>query len=224
MNRRSAIFALLITVLAGSSLFGFDESYLNKITFINKTGSDIYYIFLSPGDSADWGFDILGSERTLTDNSLLSFYISYPDYENNFDIMAVDGEGNAFILYDELVSDDGESNIIINREDMSDDYGEMDFVEVEFFNDTDYELYYLFVSPSDSSMWGVDMMDDEQTLEPGDTLNLLALFGEGVTTYDVMAVDYEMDEYQFSFDIDSDEVSPDDSLSFPIEYGDLVTE
>ena len=222
MKKRVILYLLLSFIMTG--LFGFDEDVLNRITFINKTGVDIWYIFLSPGDSGEWGFDILGSERMLSDNSLLSFYISYPDYENYFDIMAIDSDGNAFILYDELISDDGESDIIIREGDLNEDYGMMDFVEVAFTNDTDYEMYYTFISPSDSQMWGVDMMDDEQTLPPGETLTLLAPLGEYMATYDLMAVDTDLDEYQFSFDIDPDSLDTDESLSFLIEYGDLVSE
>jgi len=224
MVKNRPILIILLAALLGAPLFGYDDSYLNRITFINKTGRDIWYVFLSPGDSDYWGFDILGSERMLGDNSLLSFFIDYPDYENYFDIMAVDEEGNAFILYDELISDDGESDIIIGEGDLSEEYGDLSFVKVEFTNDTDYEMYYTFVSPSDSSMWGVDMMDDEQTLAPGDILSLLALHESGVISYDVMAVDTDLDEYTFSFDIDSDYVDTDETLNFLIEYSDLVTE
>ncbi len=221
---KKGIIFLLLLCLVMAGLFGFDESVLNRITFINRTGVDIWYIFLSPGDSSEWGLDILGSERMLSDNNLLSFYISYPDYENYFDIMAIDSEGNAFILYDELISDDGESDIIIREGDLNEDYGTMNFVEVAFTNDTDYEMYYTFVSPSDSEMWGVDMMDDEQTLPPGETLYLLAPYGDEVSSYDVMAVDTDLDEYQFSFDIDPSDLEPDETLSYLIEYSDLITE
>ncbi|MDC7222789.1 MAG: hypothetical protein PQJ60_03545 [Spirochaetales bacterium] len=224
MKKNSLIGIILMFTLASVGLFGFDDGELNKITFINKTGADIWYLFLSPGDSMEWGFDILGSERTLSDNSVLSFYIHYPDYENYFDIMAVDEWGNSFTLFDELVSDDEESNIIIDESDMDGDSGDSDFIEVSFLNDTDFQMYYIFVSPDDSIMWGVDMMDDEQILMPGDELSLLAMYGEGITGYDVMAVDSDLDEYVFSFEVDSDYVDPDDSLSYKIEYSDLVTE
>lgn len=220
-NRKSLVLILLIFFpIVG--LFSFDAEYLNRISIINKTGADIWYVFLSPGDSDEWGFDILGSERTLVDNSLLSFFISYPEYENYFDIMAIDEEGNTFVLFDELFSDDGEINIIITEGDLEDDNPEIEFIKVDFENQTDYELLYLFVSPHDSKMWGVDMMDDEQTLEPMNTLSLLAPSDKEEVSYDVMAVDTDGDEYKFSLNVHFDYVDSDNRIWIPIEYSDLV--
>lgn len=214
-----AIFLLfLIPIVCLSS---FEPEYLNRVTFINKTGADIWYVFLSPGDSGEWGFDILGSERVLEDNSLLSFYISYPEYENNFDVMAIDEEGNTFVLFDEIFNDDGEVNIIISEDDLDADNPEMDFIEVQFENQTGYELLYLFVSPSDSEMWGVDMMDDEQTLESDDILSLLAPSSDLEVSYDVMAVDADNDEYTFTLNVHFDYADSDDVIRIPIEYSDL---
>lgn len=216
-------FVLLLFVLIPIfSLFSFDPDYLNRVTFINKTGADIWYVFLSPGDSGEWGFDILGSERVLENKNLLSFYISYPEYENNFDIMAIDENGNTFILFDELFSDEGEVNIIIAEEDLDADNPEMEFIEVQFENQTDYEMLYLFVSPDDSEMWGVDMMDDEQTLESFGSLSLLAPSSDEEVSYDVMAVDTDNDEYTFTLNVHSDYTDSDDVIWIPIEYEDLA--
>jgi hypothetical protein len=221
INKKS--FALLLLVFIPLfSLFSFDPDYLNKVTFINKTGADIWYVFLSPGDSGEWGFDILGSERVLENKNLLSFYISYPDYENDFDIMAIDEDGNTFILFDEKFSDDGEVDIIITEADLDDDNPEMSFLEIQFENQTDYEMLYLFVSPADSDMWGVDMMDDEQTLMSFDTLSLLAPSGEDEVSYDVMAVDADNDEYTFTLNVHTDYADSDDVIWIPIEYSDLA--
>lgn len=221
MKGKRIVLFLFLIVIPLASLFSFDSDHLNRVTFINKTSSDIWYVFLSPGDSGEWGFDILGSERVLESDYSLSFYILYPDYENNFDIMAIDEDGNTFILFDEVISDDREAFIIIEEGD-KDDNPEMDFVEVEFTNETDYEMLYLFVSPEDSSMWGVDMMDDEQTLLPYDTLSLLAPYGYETVSYDVMAVDEDEDEYQFTLNVNYDYTDSDGVIRISIEMSDLV--
>ena len=221
INKKSLALMLLVFIPL-FSLSAFDPDYLNRVTFINNTGADIWYVFLSPGDSSEWGFDILGSERTLEDNNLLSFFISYPEYENFFDVMAIDEDGNTFILFDELFSDDGEVNIIISDDDLDDDNPEMDFLEVQFENQTDYEMLYLFVSPGDSDMWGVDMMDDEQTLMSYDTLSLLAPSSDEEVSYDVMAVDPDFDEYTFTLNVHTDYADSDGVIWIPIESSDLV--
>ena len=217
------ILFLIIILIATSGLYSFDEDYLNKVSFINNTGGDIWYLFLSPGDSEYWGFDILGSERTIEDNNLLSFYILYPDSENYFDIMAIDEDGNSFILYDQLISDDEQCNVIISEGDLDDGVQDFGFVQVDFENQTDYEMLYIFVSPSDSAMWGVDMMDDEQTLLSWETLSILAPYSDEITSFDVMTVDEDLDEYQFSLEIDPVYIDPiEDVLEIPIEVSDLM--
>ncbi|MBI9099273.1 MAG: hypothetical protein JEY91_12380 [Spirochaetaceae bacterium] len=221
MRKMRSLVILILVCLPLSGLFSFEPDYLNRVTFVNKTGADIWYVFLSPGDSGEWGFDILGSERVLEAKSSLSFYVLYPDSENNFDIMAIDEDGNTFILYDELFSDDSEIRIVITESALDDENPEMGFVEVEFENQTDYEMMYVFVSPSDSNMWGVDMMDDEQTLGSYETLSLLAPSGEETISYDVMAVDEDNDEYTFTLNVHSDYADSEDVIRIPIEYGDL---
>jgi len=221
MRNKKQLLILLVLMLPVISLFSFDPSSLNRVTFINKTGADIWYVFLSPGDSNDWGFDILGSERVLENNNLLSFYVSYPDYSNDFDIMAIDENGDTFILYDKEFSDEEEISILITEGDQEDNL-EMDFIEVEFENQTEYELLYLFVSPSDSNMWGVDMMDDEQTILPYDTLGLLAPYTDETVSYDVMAVDEDLDKYQFTLNVNYDYSDDDGVIRIPIEMSDFT--
>jgi len=222
MLNKKSVFIFLMFLIPLTALFSFDSDYLNRVTFINKTGADIWYIFLSPADSGEWGFDILGSERMLEDNNLLSFFIIYPDHENNFDIMAIDEDGNTFILFEETISDDEEANIIITESDLDSDDPGMEFLTVEFTNETDYEMYYIFVSPGDSNMWGVDMMDDEQTLGPYETLSLLAPYRDDVVLYDVMAVDEEDDEYILDFGVHADLSDDDWVISVSIEYDHLM--
>jgi hypothetical protein len=219
---KKSFLIFLIVMVPVFGLFSFEPEYLNRITFVNKTGADIWYVFLSPGDSDEWGFDILGSERVLEHNNLLSFYIFYPDSENYFDIMAIDEEGNTFVLFDQLVSDESEEVIFITEDNLKDENPGMQLLEVQFENQTEYEMFYLFISPSDSEMWGVDMMDDEQTLMSFDTLSLLAPYGDSEVSYDVLCVDSDNDEYQFSLNVSYELTDDYEVIRIPIEYSDLV--
>jgi hypothetical protein len=219
---KKSFLIFLIVMVPVFGLFSFEPEYLNRITFVNKTGADIWYVFLSPGDSDEWGFDILGSERVLEHNNLLSFYIFYPDSENYFDIMAIDEEGNTFVLFDQLVSDESEEVIFITEDNLKDENPGMQLLEVQFENQTEYEMFYLFISPSDSEMWGVDMMDDEQTLMSFDTLSLLAPYGDSEVSYDVLCVDSDNGEYQFSLNVSYELTDDYEVIRIPIEYSDLV--
>jgi hypothetical protein len=87
---RRILWCIGIFVMIAAGLFAFDPDELNLITFYNDTGYDIYYIFTSPGDSAYWGPEILGADRVLEDGQFLGFWIHYPEFSNEFDIMAID--------------------------------------------------------------------------------------------------------------------------------------
>jgi hypothetical protein len=136
--------------------------------------------------------------------------------------MAIDEEGNTFVLFDQLVSDESEEVIFITEDNLKDENPGMQLLEVQFENQTEYEMFYLFISPSDSEMWGVDMMDDEQTLMSFDTLSLLAPYGDSEVSYDVLCVDSDNGEYQFSLNVSYELTDDYEVIRIPIEYSDLV--
>ena len=195
----------------------FDEGWLNNVSFFNDTANDINFIFLSPGDSDYWGPEILGSDRVLESGDALGFYIYYPDECNEFDIMAIDDEGNTAVIYDYTICDGIEEEIQFVNKDMRDDEPDMDFVTVYVENDT-IEVWYVFISPEDSEMWGVDYLDESTVLDTGDFVSFLfPMLDDDVTGYDLMAVDSDLDTYSFSFDIDYSS----DEDTYVIEIGDL---
>ena len=118
---------------------------------------------VSPEDSEGWGADVLGSERTLDDGEYLGFYILYPDECNSFDIMAIDEEGDSYFIWDYEICDGYEEELEITLDDWDDEF-ELDLEEVTIINDTGYDIWYIFISPSDSDMWGIDHLDDETIL------------------------------------------------------------
>lgn len=188
---------LIIPVL----LFAFDPSWLNNIVFFNGTANDIEYIFLSPGDSDYWGPEILNSERVLESRDNLGFYIFYPDECNDFDILAIDSNGDALYIYDYTICDGIEETIAFSKRDMADEEPYFDFITLDIYNEIETEIYYIFVSPADSNMYGVDLLDETTTILPGEYLSLLIPMEEDEVDYDVMAVDEYNDTYSFSYTI-----------------------
>ena len=215
--KRVIILTAALCLLAGAAVADtFDSDVLNLVTFTNDTRNDIEYIFLSPGDSEYWGPEILGSTRILESGESLGFYLYYPDECNDFDIMAIDEDGNTAIIYDYTICDGFEEEIEISRKDMRDDAPDLDLVTVYVENET-IEVYYLFISPSDSQMWGVDYLDETTTLESGDEVGFLFPVWDDATEYDLMAVDSDFDTYSFSFDVDYNS----DEDTYAIEISDL---
>jgi len=219
MNIQSCRRALLLICagLIAAPALAVNPAHLNLITFENRTGDGIRYIFLSPSDSQYWGTDILGSTRVLRDKQDLGFYIHYPERCNEFDIYAVDMSDRAYSLFGYEICDGETAEVRFTSQDLDDDAREFDFTTVEMVNDTDYDIWYLFFSPGDSDMWGVDQLDQETILTPGASVRLLLPVTTGHVRYDVRAVDEDEDTYTFFV-----EISPTDTDQvFSIVNGDL---
>ena len=218
MRRIARILAVAgLILLTASAAFGIDPDNLNRVTFINNTGYDIWYLFFSPGDSEYWGADILGTTRTLDDGEELSFYIHYPDRSNSFDFMAIDEDYDAYFIWDYTITDGREAIVEITLADYDGGYEMPDLAEVSLTNDTGYDMWYIFFSPGDSNMWGVDMLDEETILYDGEILSLFVPVSRETTRYDVQSVDEDEDEYYFWVELSN----RDDEYEFLIELSDL---
>lgn len=216
---KTKVMILVLFAICLFSVYGFDEDYLNRVTFENLTNQTIEFIFLSPGDSEYWGPEILGSERVLEEDESLGFFIWYPNECDTFDIMAIGEDGGTFIIWDYEICDGTEELIEFVRKDLVEEAPDLDFVNVHIQNET-ISIYYIFLSPGDSDMWGVDYLDEYTILETGDYVSFLFPASSDATEYDLMAIDEDGDEYQFSFDID---LSSDDD-QYAIELSDLKYE
>jgi hypothetical protein len=207
----------LCACLAAAPSWAVDPDELNLITFENRTGSDIRYVFLSPSDSSYWGTDILGSSRVLGNDEDVAFFIHYPAACNEFDIVAIASDGEAFVVYGYEICDGREAVVRLSEQDLNDDAPRFDFATIQIANDTDYEIWYLFFSPGDSDMWGVDQLDKDTILDPGESVRLLLPLTEESVHYDVRAVDEDEDTYTFYV-----EVGPaGNEYLFSITNGDL---
>lgn len=198
--RRAGV--VLAIVLASPLTFAADPSGLNQITFENRTGDEIRYLFLSPGDSQFWGTDVLGASRTLADDQDVSFFIDYPSECNSFDIYAATTSGRAYLVYDHEICDGKAATVRFTRRNLDAEAVKFNYTIVNLKNDTRYEIQYLFFSPGDSNMWGVDQLDTTTTLSPGETLSMLLPLTKDVARYDVRAVDVDDDTYSFAVEID----------------------
>ncbi|MDC7231664.1 MAG: hypothetical protein PQJ58_00405 [Spirochaetales bacterium] len=201
--KKSLILAVLI--LAAATLWG-QSSYFNTIEFRNNTSAEILYLFFSPADSEYWGPDVLGDSRILPPKGTVEFFISYPEESNNFDFMAIDENGTVYEIYEETITDGYEAQIVINKASRTDsvdiDYLSEELISLEIYNETEVELYYLFVSPSDSEMYGIDFMDTETTLPPGESVSVLLFNSNAEVEYDIQAIDPEDNTYSFSLELD----------------------
>ncbi|MFP4535250.1 MAG: hypothetical protein ACLFNP_05975 [Spirochaetaceae bacterium] len=214
MKRTLIVAGLLLVVLGGLSA---QESALNTVRFTNNTGFEIASLFFSPGDSEFWGPDLLGSEETLRDGEFREFFVHYPEACGSFDFMAVDTDGDAYLIWDYQVCDGRGANVRVTLDDLQGPAPEMSYVELRLVNELPLELFYLFISPGDSEMWGVDYLSRAGVMEKGRlTSFLLPVKGEAVG-YDIIAVDEHSDLYTFSIEVDASRWV----YEYPIEITDL---
>jgi hypothetical protein len=209
------VVAMIVLVTAGA--FGIDPANLNRVTFVNSTGYDFIYLFFSPGDSEYWGADVLGTTRTLDDGEAVSFFIHYPDYANEFDFLAIDEDGDAYIIWNYEISDAEPALIEVTLGDFEGGYDLPDLAEVSLTNSTGYDMWYVMFSPGDSEMWGIDMLDDETILEAGATLSLFVPVSDTPIRFDVHTVDEDIDSYEFQIELSNARLE----YSYAIEPGDL---
>lgn len=200
--RKTLIVAVVICVFCALAAYAFDPSELNKVTFKNNTGEQIQMIFLSPGDSQEWGPDIVGSDYHISNGNSVTYYVHYPNSSFKFDIMATDKKNNTYEIYNYTLKDSTQPTIVFNKSNRTSTVPDFHYVNVTVTNDLDNEIYYLFVSPSDSDAWGADMLDTETTLSAGDTYSFDIPVSSKVT-YNLMAVDENNDEYTFDITLDT---------------------
>jgi hypothetical protein len=217
--RRTVTIALVLAAFVAASVFGFDSDKLNKVTFKNTSGNKIQMIFLSPGDSDYWGPEIIGAQYVLKDGGTIGFYVHYPEESFTFDVMAIDEKGNKCELRGLTVSDGMEGTVALSKKNFNATAPNLTLATVNLRNATGEDLWFLFLSPSDSDAWGVDLLDEEATLADGDTFSLVIPIGKNKTKYNLMAVNEYGEEYKFNIQLDPNKTSRE--FNWAIEPSDL---
>ena len=216
--RKILLATLTLAAVSAVAAFAFNPDKMNKITFHNATGRKIEMIFLSPADSKLWGPDIMGANYFLGDTRSIGYYVHYPDTSFKFDIMAIDEMGNELEIRDFQLVDGKESRVRLVPESLKKAAADFTLVTVHIRNRTGREMQYLFISPSDSKAWGVDLLDETTTVTDGDTYSFVLAVGRDTLRYNLMAVVENNDEYQFTFTIDP---KTRKELTWAVEPGDL---
>jgi hypothetical protein len=199
--QRAPLVALLIATIFATTAFAFNPDELERITFVNTTRTTIEMILVSPGDSRFWGPDIIGADYILKNGASISYYMHCPDKSLTFDVLATDDRGNKLEIRNVTLADGNESKVALTAKGMTraPNYTP---VAVRIDNSSGHEMQYLFVSPSDSAAWGVDLLDDETTLPQGGSYSFVLVVGREKVRYNVMGVDENNAEYQFAITID----------------------
>lgn len=99
---RLTFFAATVAAIwfMGASAVSVRAQAAQDFTLVNKTGVEIYALYVAPHDVDDWGDDILGRD-TLEINGTLDITFSRKEKATFWDVRIEDKDGN-FIVWDSL--------------------------------------------------------------------------------------------------------------------------
>lgn len=95
MKRTWCAAAFLFVLLAASCAFAGAQDFV----LVNKTGVEIYAVYIAPSDSEDWEEDVLNVETLPSGNSVKIRFAPGADVEY-WDIRVEDSDGNALEWYE----------------------------------------------------------------------------------------------------------------------------
>ena len=216
--QRVLLSALFLAAVSISTVFAFKPDQLKSLTFDNATGATIEMIFLSPSDSKFWGPDIIGADYILKNGASQSYFVYCSGTSFTFDVLASDTNGKRLEVRNVEIPNGTDATVRLTAGKVTGKAPDLALVTVGIENRTSYEIEYLFVSPSDSQTWGVDLLDAETTLARGGTCTFVLLVGRERMKYNLMAVDENNDEYHFTLAIAP---RAGKELTWAIEPGDL---
>ncbi len=198
-----SLFALMIAGFLAVSMAA-------TVEITNGTGNyDIYYVYISPSTSSDWGSDWLGSD-IINPGDTWEFNVQ----SGTWDLKLVDEDGDEYILYNVPIS--GTYSWYVTLDDLGEyNYGGESTYETEggcpitIYNDLgNWTIYYIYCSPSSSSDWGSDWLGSE-TLAPGESWTFYVNPGqydlrcqdEDDDTYTLMGISVDYDGFYWSVDL-----------------------
>jgi hypothetical protein len=152
------------------------------LTVINNTDTAVWYVYISPSTSSEWGDDLLGSS-TIQPGDSYTFNVT----EGTYDLKAEDENHNVMATrFEEYISGDLEWTL------STEGGGSASLTLVNNSSDT---VCYVYISPSTSSDWGADWLGASETLSTGDSRT----FSLEAGTYDLKAEDCSHNEIASEF-------------------------
>jgi hypothetical protein len=178
---KKLLLAGISLLILASAIFAFD----GYVIVTNNTGYDIWYLYVSHEDSDSWEEDVLGSEILYDGESFRVDLTGYPSPV--FDIHAEDEDGDTYTVW----------GVNVDKRDVEITLADLDTGSfsgyVDVTNDTGYDIWYLYVSHSDSDSWEEDVLGSE-ILYDGETYRV-NLNGYPSSIFDIHAEDEDGDTY-----------------------------
>jgi hypothetical protein len=158
------------------------QSGTASLEITNESGTDVWYVYISPTKSEEWGEDWLGDAMILAGES----YVVEGIPEGVYDIQ-VNDQNNAAIDVAWEVTLEGETSWVIAGQ-----------TSLEIVNASDEVITYLYISPVDSTSWGEDWLGDAM-IDVGASYTV-----DGIPPglYDIKAANADDENIETVFDVD----------------------
>jgi len=164
------IFLLMLLIALG----GLAAAQSPVVTMINETGNTVEYLYASSNQSDKWEDDVLGRNVLLNGKS---FKMTLPE-NGTYDFRMVDKEDNSYYKWNVIVR--GDMTLTMTPEDFEEDDDRPEAERPVVFtgtprasstwmtvvNNTNADIYYLYISLSDADGWYGDVLKKE-ILEKG---------------------------------------------------------
>jgi hypothetical protein len=182
--------------------FGLDPASLTPVELRNGTNQEIHTLFLSPEDSDYWGPDLLGETGPVRRGEVRTIRVDLLPPCSKFDILALSGDNAAYIRWDHTVCVGIREVVDISPIDKVRTAPRFDFLTLSIRNQTRYPMMHLFLSPADSRMWGLDLLQERERLRQNGQMHLLIPTAATEVGFDLLTVDEDGAHYRFAVEID----------------------
>ncbi len=150
-----------------------------SLEIVNNSGQDIWFAYVSPSSSSEWGSDQLGANIIPNGESFTITGIA----PGTYDLKAEDSSHN--VIATEMGVDIQEDMTwTISGGEGGDTGGEGD-LSLEIVNNSGVDVWFVYVSPSSSADWGDDRLGAD-VLNDGESFTITGLAAD---TYDLKAED-----------------------------------
>jgi hypothetical protein len=195
------LFAAGLAALIAATVGCGSEESPNIVIHNDLESWEIYFVFVSPVEAEEFGDDLLGDFSTLGPGEEFSTRVE----PGTYDIRVVDEDEDSYTRWGvEVGTETYTWNVTLDDLDTGDP-GELTLLEapqdhtvgdgsapIAITNGLgSWDIYYVYVSPSDATEWGDERLGQRYMLGAGQTVTVMADPG----TYDMQVRDEDEDTY-----------------------------
>lgn len=148
----------LLLLLLGACLVGGLSADMREFEVINGLEKEIYYLYIAPEGSSEWGIDRLGDDILEAGASVFSDLSM--DGDGLFRLLAEDVDGEVYLIRDFDPAATG--TISVTPESYMPPGGNNPVTRtLTMYNEIGEDIYYVYISSESTMHWGSDVLGDD---------------------------------------------------------------